>query len=221
MAECCQQNILEFMCVVGRLKSIKRTGWVRSGIKNPEHVADHMYMMAIMTFFIKDDHNLNKEHCMKLALVHDMAECIVGDITPYCGVAKEDKHAKEKAAMEQIASLAGSKVGQELLVLWEEYESQTTAEAQFVKNLDRFDMILQAHQYEQKNGNLGHLQEFFTSTKGKFEHDMVKDWVDKLQDGRKMPNEGRSSTSTLDNAPTRSETGLSNAENCQESTVCI
>lgn len=34
--------------------------------------------------------------CMKLALVHDMAECIVGDITPYCGISKEEKHAKEK-----------------------------------------------------------------------------------------------------------------------------
>ena len=25
-----------------------------------------------------------------------MAECIVGDITPYCGVSKEEKHTKEK-----------------------------------------------------------------------------------------------------------------------------
>ena len=34
---------------------------MRRGVKNPEHVADHMYMMAVMTFFIQDDHNLNKE----------------------------------------------------------------------------------------------------------------------------------------------------------------
>jgi putative hydrolase of HD superfamily len=36
---------------------------------------------------------------MKLALVHDMAECIVGDITPYCGVSKDEKHAKERVSV--------------------------------------------------------------------------------------------------------------------------
>lgn len=34
--------------------------------------------------------------CLKMALVHDLAECIVGDITPHCGVSKEEKHQKEK-----------------------------------------------------------------------------------------------------------------------------
>ncbi len=36
---------------------------------------------------------------MKLALVHDMAECIVGDITPFCGVSKEEKHEKERVSL--------------------------------------------------------------------------------------------------------------------------
>jgi putative hydrolase of HD superfamily len=40
---------------------LRRTGWVKRGVPNPEHVADHMYMMAVMTFFIQDDRNLNKE----------------------------------------------------------------------------------------------------------------------------------------------------------------
>ncbi len=30
-----------------------------------------------------------------MALVHDLAECLVGDITPYCGVSKEEKHRRE------------------------------------------------------------------------------------------------------------------------------
>jgi putative hydrolase of HD superfamily len=44
---------------------------------------------------------------LKLALVHDLAECIVGDITPYCGVAPEEKHQREDAAMKELAQLAG------------------------------------------------------------------------------------------------------------------
>ena len=34
--------------------------------------------------------------CVKVALVHDMCEAIVGDITPHCGVSVEEKHRREK-----------------------------------------------------------------------------------------------------------------------------
>lgn len=41
------------------------------------------------------------------ALVHDLAECIVGDLTPHCGVAPEEKHRREDEAMQKIAELTG------------------------------------------------------------------------------------------------------------------
>ena len=44
---------------------------MRHGISNPEHVADHMYMMAVMTFFIQDDHNLNKERYEEHILINN------------------------------------------------------------------------------------------------------------------------------------------------------
>lgn len=39
------------------------------------------------------------------ALVHDLAESIVGDITPMCGVSKEEKQRREMAAMHEISGL--------------------------------------------------------------------------------------------------------------------
>ena len=45
--------------------------------------------------------------CMKLALVHDVAEAIVGDITPTCGVSDADKHALEAAAVQRIKGMLG------------------------------------------------------------------------------------------------------------------
>lgn len=41
------------------------------------------------------------------ALVHDLAECIVGDLTPHCGVTPEEKHRREDEAMKKIAELTG------------------------------------------------------------------------------------------------------------------
>lgn len=48
----------------------------------------------------------------------------------------------------------------------QEYESQSSHEAKVVKELDQLEMILQAHEYEELEGNPGRLQEFFISTEG-------------------------------------------------------
>lgn len=37
-----------------------------------------------------------------MALVHDMAEAIVGDITPHCGISATEKHDREQAPMSAI-----------------------------------------------------------------------------------------------------------------------
>lgn len=185
-------DLLKFMSLVGKLKSTKRTGWVYRGVKSPESVSDHMYRMAIMSFLptgLDEGTNINRDHCIKLALIHDMAECIVGDITPFDGVSKEEKHKREKQTMEYLSSLVGEEVGKEFLLLWQEYEAQETEEAKFVKDLDRFEMILQAHEYEDGEGKPGWLQEFFDCTKDKFHHSIVKEWVQELNKLRSQSKE--------------------------------
>jgi putative hydrolase of HD superfamily len=42
------------------------------------------------------DQSINKDHLMKICMVHDLAEAIVGDITPYDGVSKEEKRRLEE-----------------------------------------------------------------------------------------------------------------------------
>ena len=61
-----------------------------------------------------------------------------------------------------------------------------TDEAKLVKDLDRFEMILQAHEYEDSEGKsgTGWLQEFFDFTKDKFQH-----WVQQLNKLRDQSNE--------------------------------
>ncbi len=45
--------------------------------------------------------------CIKLALVHDVAEAIVGDITPTCGVSDQDKYQLEAGAVQRIKGMLG------------------------------------------------------------------------------------------------------------------
>lgn len=50
----------------------------------------------------------------------------------------------------------------------QEYENQCSSEAKFVKDLDQFDMILQAYEYETSLGRPRELDQFFQSTAGMY-----------------------------------------------------
>uniref|UniRef100_A0A4X1TR69 5'-deoxynucleotidase HDDC2 n=1 Tax=Sus scrofa TaxID=9823 RepID=A0A4X1TR69_PIG len=157
------RNLLQFLRLVGQLKRVPRTGWVYRNVQKPESVSDHMYRMAVMALVTKDEH-LNKDRCVRLALVHDMAECIVGDIAPADNIPKEEKHRREEEAMKQLTQLLPEDLRKELYELWEEYETQSSAEARYVKQLDQCEMILQASEYEDLENKPGRLQDFYDST---------------------------------------------------------
>uniref|UniRef100_A0A452R7F1 5'-deoxynucleotidase HDDC2 n=1 Tax=Ursus americanus TaxID=9643 RepID=A0A452R7F1_URSAM len=159
---------------------VPRTGWVYRNVERPESVSDHMYRMAVMALVTKDKH-LNKDRCVRLALVHDMAECIVGDIAPADNIPKEEKHRREEEAMKQLTQLLPEDLRKELYELWEEYETQSSAEAKFVKQLDQCEMILQASEYEDLENRPGRLQDFYDSTAGKFSHPEIVQLVSELE----------------------------------------
>jgi len=176
---------LNFLNLMSKLKHLDRTGWVRKNVKKPESVAGHMYRMAVMSAFLIEDSQLDMNRCLKMSIVHDMGESIIGDFTPYCGVSQATKRDLETSAIEKLSSLLGKK-GEEIQALFQEYEDGKTPEAKLVKDLDRFDMVLQAYEYEQEEQSPGFLQEFFDSTKHTFvnSHPYVKQLVAKLHQAR-------------------------------------
>ncbi|KAJ0763805.1 putative HD/PDEase domain, 5'-deoxynucleotidase YfbR/HDDC2 [Helianthus annuus] len=143
-----------------------RKGWVNQGIKGSESIADHMYRMALMALVADDLPGINRERCIKIALVHDIAEAIVGDITPSDGVPKVEKSRLEQAALNEMCEvLGGGKRAEEIKELWREYEDNASLEANLVKDFDKIEMILQALEYETEHDRI--LDEFFLSTAGK------------------------------------------------------
>ncbi|KAK3931167.1 5'-deoxynucleotidase HDDC2 [Frankliniella fusca] len=184
-------KMLDFLFLVGKLKHVKRTGWLLRNVPDPECVAGHMHRMAVITFLLDSSQSsLDRDKCMQLALIHDLAECIVGDLTPHCGVDPEEKHKREDEAMKELCNLAGA-AGAELYSLYKEYEAKSTSEAKFVKELDNLDMILEAFSYEKAENQPGHLQEFFDSTEGKFAHPLILSIVKELHKRRSEFSEGQ------------------------------
>ncbi|KAJ3270504.1 HD domain-containing protein 2 [Terramyces sp. JEL0728] len=172
-----QMNTLKFLSLIESLKTTKRTGWINNEISNPESIADHMHRMGIIAMLIKDP-SINKQRLVNMAIVHDLAEATVGDITPHDGVSKEDKYDMERGAMEYFNTLLPTDEMKEIKELWEEYEECKTDEAMLCKDIDKFEMIVQAHEYEKRNSK--RLDSFFESTRGKFQHPEIKDLVIQL-----------------------------------------
>lgn len=119
--------------------------------------------------------------CIKIAIVHDVAESIVGDITPHCKVTPDEKEALEARAVERIQQMLGAdtRAAADIAALWREYEDGATPEAQLVKDFDKLEMIVQAHEYEQATPGMA-LQEFFDSTAGKWRTPLGAAWAAEL-----------------------------------------
>lgn len=121
-----------------------------------ESIADHMYRMSLISMFapVTLRPRLDIPKCIKMSLVHDMAELIVGDITPVDGVAKPEKNRREAATMDYLTGPmlrnmpGGAADGEELRAVWQEYEDSKTLDSQFVHDVDKLELLLQMMEYE-------------------------------------------------------------------------
>lgn len=178
---------IAFFHFLERLKTTKREGWRRLGLCNAESISDHMYRMSIMTMLAPPSlaSRLNIPHCTKMALVHDMAESLVGDITPVDGVPVTEKHRREAITMDFLTqSLLGQssglfKQGGEIREIWREYEASNTLEADFVHDIDKIELLLQAIEYERSNEGRVDLSEFLSVAK-KIQLKEMKEWCEEI-----------------------------------------
>ena len=180
---------IDFFALTRSLKTTKRTGWVMRGVHHPESIADHMYRMSLMAMVAASSstNSLDTNKCIKLALIHDLAESKVGDITPHCGVSDQSKYEMELNTMKEIRAMLGSTMGgDEILNLFKEYEAGVTEEAKLLKDLDKLEMILQAQEYEAEGSHEQSLDQFFSSTEGKWRTEIGKAWAAEIVSRRRI-----------------------------------
>ncbi|KAF1987490.1 hypothetical protein K402DRAFT_375566 [Aulographum hederae CBS 113979] len=179
---------LPFFHLLSRLKTTKREGWRRFSIVHGESIADHMYRMAILTMLCPASlsSRLDIPRCTRMALVHDMAEALVGDITPVDGVSKPEKSRRETETMDFIcAGLlggvtgGGKEAGEEMRKVWQEYEDGETLESKFVHDVDKMELLLQMVEYEREKEGKTDLGEFsWVATK--IELPEVRQWCEEV-----------------------------------------
>jgi putative hydrolase of HD superfamily len=154
---------------------------VRRGIAEPESVADHSFLTAVLALLLASELGLDAGKLLALTVVHDLPEsdADVGDITPHCGISRGEKRRREHAAMDQLC--ADNPAFGELLRLWREYDEGSTPEAQAAHQLDALEMAIQSREYEARHGI--DLSEFRQSARAKIQHPMLLRLLDALDGG--------------------------------------
>jgi putative hydrolase of HD superfamily len=179
-------KILELALISGKLKRLKRTGWLRHKIDNPESVAEHSYRVALLVMFLAPKIGADVHKAIRMALLHDLGEAEIGDIVTVEGSKRlanlTEKLEKERAAMVKILSLSEST--EECLALFDEYEENKTKEAQLVKQVDRLEMAIQAHEYEQEYKI--NLDEFFETTHSEVTDEYLTSILEDIEKLRKL-----------------------------------
>jgi len=138
---------VDFLVEAGKLKRLLRTGWVKAGVPHPESVADHSYRTALIAMLFADLGGLDGGKMIRMALLHDLAEAEVGDLTPTQKEANPIWKLNEKKAVEHLTGFLPPDLAMRYESIIEEYNKDASEEAHLVHSADKLEMLLQAVEY--------------------------------------------------------------------------
>ena len=160
---------------LNHLKQLYRQGWLQRGVpaERCESVAEHIFSMAVLGWWLLDESfpELERERVLRMILIHELGEIYTGDITPGDGMPPEEKYRLERENFWKVAGRLPR--GPEYLALWEEFELGQSAEARFVRQLDRLEMGLQAAVYRAQG--MPEMEQFFASASAALHDPRLRD----------------------------------------------
>ena len=124
------KNLIKFFLHIENLKTVKRKGWIiKSKVKEVESVAEHSYAATSIAMIISDLVGLNTEKVMKMMLIHDLPEGIIGDLVPG---ENANKDMDEEEAIRSILGSLPDKMQIDYTEIWNEFKMNKTKESQLV-----------------------------------------------------------------------------------------
>ena len=167
-----KQEIENIIAILGKMKDLKRSGWIKRQVTNPESDADHSFSVAMLVLLLAPK-ELNLQRCLELALVHDLPEIYSGDYTPVDDISPAEKRQKEQDAAQRLAKELGT---DKIAALFAEYEAKESKESIFVKDIcdksyiilnlkefNKLDNVITAAWYDDNARAKGHLLPEFSN----------------------------------------------------------
>ncbi|WP_292319509.1 HD family hydrolase [Caldisphaera sp.] len=130
------------------LNSIARSGWMINGVEpcKAETVSQHLFASALIALELSSSlNNADKYKAASIALIHDIGESIIGDISKSANI---DKSKSEKEAIEKLD------LNKDIKQLYMLYESEDTLEGIIAKISDLLSTYLISLKYEKEGYNV-------------------------------------------------------------------
>ena len=147
-------NVLDFYLLATKLKTVVRSGWNSKhwniSAERLESIAEHIYGTCILAIAIQSEfpHDIDINKVVKMLVLHEIGETIIGDITPTDNVTPEEKERIEHEAMAEALSPLADK--EELLKLVYEFDAHETNESKFATMIDKMEADIQAKVYQEQ-----------------------------------------------------------------------
>jgi len=179
------QGLLEFLLDIGRLKLLKRSGWMYSGVSaaQTESIADHSFRTVLITLFLcKELQNkgvdVDTELALTLAILHDVPEAYTHDIDRRViqlgGKAMEQgKRQAERMAVTKLSQSIGN-LGHVVKDAWALLENDSCLEVQIVRACDRLETTVQALEYVLQGYRAEQFHEFWQDAQVQKEKGMLE-----------------------------------------------
>ena len=166
-------GLLQFLRDAEQLKTVTRSAFTSTG--DVESVAEHSWRLALMAMLVAPEFpDVDATRLVRMCLIHDLGEAIGGDIPApeqarrLTDGAVEGKSAAERRDLLTLVQPLPAALRDEVVGLWDEYESAATPTAKLAKALDKLETILQHTQGTNPPGfdyrfNLGYGREHTAS----------------------------------------------------------
>ncbi|NLC48576.1 MAG: HD domain-containing protein [Tenericutes bacterium] len=154
-------SAIKFYLLATKLKYKLRSGWDSShwniNSDRLESIAEHVYGTLILAISLDSalvlenelESQINFDKVLKMLVIHEIGEVLIGDITPFDNITPlEKKEMEHKAVIEVVGDLFKK---EELISIMFEFDERKTPEAKFAYYCDKMEADIQAKVY-QDNG---------------------------------------------------------------------
>ena len=129
------ENAMRFYLLATKLKYKIRSGWDKTHwnvtSKRLESVAEHSFGTCILAIALDSEfeYDIDLNKVIKMLVLHELGEVIIGDITPFDNVTLKEKEEIGKKAVADIVSCLEKK--ENYINLTNEFNARETKEAMF------------------------------------------------------------------------------------------
>ncbi len=147
------ETIFDFADEMEILQRLQRTGYVMSGVTNPQTVGDHSFGVALWSMLLvermKNKEKISMKKVLMMSVLHEAAEARISDIPKPGRDIIGDKtisDSERKIAKDMLKDFP-----EEWINTWNEFEDAETLEGRIVKAADKLEMMHKILCYERSH----------------------------------------------------------------------